>query len=502
MRRGETFTFNGSIISVPAGAGFNGLQPTVLVSGVSASGTRTVIESVIVHVLNIASDQITLTLRRNGAPALSGFTQLPATFFDSYPLLEVHEEFSPGTFDIVASNKSGTTQPGAVAAVAADCHASLLGYQLSPQAPPVKSFWRQMLSPWIIAALFPLMGINPVFAQNIVTPGVTTSRSAQAVACVNPTTFVLESCGGGSSTGLTDTQLRASPVPVSGTFFQATQPVSGTFFQATQPVSGTFFQATQPVSGTVTTTPPANASTNITQFGSNAVVTGTGVGGVGIPRMTTSNDSGVILQTGANTIGALTANQSVNLTQGGGSNLISAGVLGALAIGGTGANNTVIAQNPVLIGCETFNLGGGTQPVSSTVGNQRRMLCSEEGSLVVTPYGANRFSCFVEAVTVTTQCQAAPGAGLRLYITGFVASNEAATVQSLDLVQGTGANCATGLTAKTHKHQMGTVATTTSPFLVSVTYHNPVILSTASAACVRPSAATAFGATVTGYIAP
>lgn len=37
--------------------------------------------------------------------------------------------------------------------------------------------------------------------------------------------------------GLTDTQLRATPVPVSGTFFQATQPVSGTFFQATQPVS-------------------------------------------------------------------------------------------------------------------------------------------------------------------------------------------------------------------------------------------------------------------------
>jgi hypothetical protein len=84
---------------------------------------------------------------------------------------------------------------------------------------------------------------------------------------------------------LTDTQLRATAVPVSGTFWQATQPVSGpltdtelratavpvsgTFFQATQPISGTvsvsgsvsvtgtFFQATQPVSGTVT----ANAGT-------------------------------------------------------------------------------------------------------------------------------------------------------------------------------------------------------------------------------------------------
>ena len=54
---------------------------------------------------------------------------------------------------------------------------------------------------------------------------------------------------------LTDTQLRATAVPVSGTFWQATQPVSGTFWQATQPVSGTFWQATQPVSGTVTASP-------------------------------------------------------------------------------------------------------------------------------------------------------------------------------------------------------------------------------------------------------
>jgi 3D (Asp-Asp-Asp) domain-containing protein len=51
-----------------------------------------------------------------------------------------------------------------------------------------------------------------------------------------------------------------SAIPVTGTFWQATQPVSGTFWQATQPVSiasmpttpvtGTFWQATQPVSAT------------------------------------------------------------------------------------------------------------------------------------------------------------------------------------------------------------------------------------------------------------
>lgn len=43
--------------------------------------------------------------------------------------------------------------------------------------------------------------------------------------------------GGGGAGGLTNTELRATPVPVSGTFWQATQPVSGTFWQATQPIS-------------------------------------------------------------------------------------------------------------------------------------------------------------------------------------------------------------------------------------------------------------------------
>lgn len=72
----------------------------------------------------------------------------------------------------------------------------------------------------------------------------------------------IPSAGGGGG-GLTDAQLRATPVPVSGTFFQATQPVSGTFFQATQPVSGAFFQATQPVSA-VALPLPTGASTEAT----------------------------------------------------------------------------------------------------------------------------------------------------------------------------------------------------------------------------------------------
>jgi hypothetical protein len=81
-------------------------------------------------------------------------------------------------------------------------------------------------------------------------------------------------------------------------------------------------------------------------------------------------------------------------------------------------------------------------------------------------------------------------------------SNEAVTAQSLDIVFGTGANCATGTTALTHKHQFGTVATTTSPLIVSVSFLVPLVPTAANAICVRPSAATAFGTTITGYVAP
>jgi len=51
---------------------------------------------------------------------------------------------------------------------------------------------------------------------------------------------------------------------------------------------------------------------NIDSFGTNtSLVTGTGASGAGIPRVTVSSDSGVVLQTGANAIGSLTAGAAV-----------------------------------------------------------------------------------------------------------------------------------------------------------------------------------------------
>jgi hypothetical protein len=191
---------------------------------------------------------------------------------------------------------------------------------------------------------------------------------------------------------------------------------------------------------------------------------------------------------------------AMNLNQVGGTVTVNGGLAGTLAIGGTAANNAAINQNPLLVGGET--IAQGSQPVAATAGNQRRLLTTTEGVLFVQEGNSNRFSCFVQAVTVTTQCQAAPGAGLRAYVTSVHLANQAATVQTLDVIFGTGANCATSPTALTHKVQMGTNATTTSPQSVDMNFTTPLVPTAATAICIRPSAATSFGGTVTGYISP
>lgn len=61
----------------------------------------------------------------------------------------------------------------------------------------------------------------------------------------DPLVVIYESEGGESTSGLTDAELRATPVPMSVSNFPATQPVSGS-------VSVSNFPATQPVSGPAT----------------------------------------------------------------------------------------------------------------------------------------------------------------------------------------------------------------------------------------------------------
>jgi hypothetical protein len=137
------------------------------------------------------------------------------------------------------------------------------------------------------------------------------------------------------------------------------------------------------------------------------------------------------------------------------------------------------------VGVQTATID--TTPTAATAGNLRYQLASTEGVLYVQEGGPKRFSCILNAVTVLTQCQAAPAAGLRAYVTSVTLSNQAATVQTLDVVYGTGSNCATAAAAITHKVQFGTNATTTSPQSYGMSFPTPLVPVAANAICVRPS---------------
>lgn len=183
-----------------------------------------------------------------------------------------------------------------------------------------------------------------------------------------------------------------------------------------------------------------------------------------------------------------------------------AGIVTSRITGNTGAvvdaaNNAAAPANVVAVGFEAA-AQTTTQPTAATAGNMRRPVISTDGALYTRNGGPVTWSCFIQAVTATTQCIAAPAAGLRAYVATMNCSNQVATVQTLDVVYGTGANCATGTTALTHKFQMGTNALTTSPFQTEAEFASPLVPAAANAICVRPSAATAFGCTLTGYTAP
>lgn len=278
-------------------------------------------------------------------------------------------------------------------------------------------------------------------------------------------------------------------LPVDGS--GVTQPVSGsvsiTNFPATQPVSGTV-TANQGGAWTVTTTPPSNASTNVTQWAGNAVDTNSGAKSAGTLRVTLATDqvqltnalkvdgsavtqpvSGTVtanagsgtftiagavtntvlsvvgggteataqrvtlasdstgqvkLAAGANTIGALTANQSVNVAQiNGVTPLMGNGVTG------TGSPRVTIASDntafPVNIIAGQTGVQGGSGVVTALT--QRVALATD----VALPTGTNTLGAVTTARTSLTA--SAPTAAT-VGVTSAAAVNTNANRKGLVLV--------------------------------------------------------------------
>jgi hypothetical protein len=161
---------------------------------------------------------------------------------------------------------------------------------------------------------------------------------------------------------LTDAQIRASAIAVSGTFFQATQPVSGTFWQATQPVSGTFWQATQPVSGTVSANVNAGSNILVAKFGIDQTTNGTtNRVNIGTDGTVASTQSGTwnensTLQTGSNYVGYVNPNLTVTTT-----NRTTAGNGNSFAVSGMQFAGLIITGNAVSFSFKAqISMDGGT----------------------------------------------------------------------------------------------------------------------------------------------
>jgi hypothetical protein len=281
----------------------------------------------------------------------------------------------------------------------------------------------------------------------------------------------------------------------------------------------------------VNNTQVGTASQNVAQFGGTNVSTGTGASGAGIPRVTVSNDSSILgtktnnaAAPGATNFGALPAlanaanptwtegnlvlqsvdlagRQRANLSAVGGTATVSGGLAGTLGVGGTQANNTAITANPILTGIEAQT----GQPTAATTGNIRQAVGSVDGVPYVRFGGPVPWTCSLDGIGATlTQCQAAPGAGLKLYLTDLVINSTTATTSNFLVRYGTGANCGTGTTsllpAAATVVRFTYPSNTAAPLHLS--FYTPLSAAANNAICILCTNTNTCVVTMTGFIAP
>lgn len=149
------------------------------------------------------------------------------------------------------------------------------------------------------------------------------SDTGQAAIAVRVISQLGAGTGGGATGGLTNTELRATPVPVSGTVavtgaYQATQPVSGTVsvsnLPSSQAVTGSFYQATQPVSIASMPTTAVTGPLTDTQLRASAVPVSMAAAPTGAATsalQTTGNNSLSAMDTKTPALGQALAGASV-----------------------------------------------------------------------------------------------------------------------------------------------------------------------------------------------
>jgi hypothetical protein len=140
----------------------------------------------------------------------------------------------------------------------------------------------------------------------------------------------------------------------------------------------------------------------------------------------------------------------------------------------------------------------GKPESASAQANFSAPLTTRTGSLTI-------FTCGLNALAATlTQCQAAPAAGLSLYITDISVQTTTATSGTYAIQTGTGTNCATGTAAlfpvSGTANRFNAPINTTA--MAQLSFTTPLKSPAASAICVIGVATNTISIQVTGFTAP
>lgn len=161
-----------------------------------------------------------------------------------------------------------------------------------------------------------------------------------------------------------------------------------------------------------------NQSSNVSQFGGTNVVTGTGAGGSGIPRVTVSNDS------------SLAANQSVNVSQIGGSGVTTANVgEQKVSVEISGSSNTIQ-------GTVTANAGSGTFNIQSNASTNLNQISGN--SVLTANSGEQKVSVEISGSSNTVNQGGAPWSQNITQISGSAIGTAATGIMKVGLTDGSG----------------------------------------------------------------
>jgi hypothetical protein len=250
-------------------------------------------------------------------------------------------------------------------------------------------------------------------------------------------------------------------------------------------------------------TPDANSSVNVSQINGVAPLMGNGTTGTGSQRVTVASDNTPFAVKTDQTTHGTTDLVADDITKIGGTAVVNGGVAGSIASGGVGGNNAAITQNPDLVGVEALS----SQPTAATTGNLRRLVGALDGALYVRPNGPVTWSCGLTAIAATlTQCQAAPAAGLKLYITDIQIGSNTATAGLFLVRYGTGSNCVTGTTTLFPNIAAQTTGVMPYPAntaaVTDINFVSPPAGAAANALCVICVATNTCVVNMSGYTAP